>query len=194
MKKVLFVISHEYSGSDYLVRILNNNPRCVIFTSKNQYDHPDSLNWLYEHHKLSNFSGSVYGDHLLYNYLFSCKYLYSCCRFIYVIRNPKQTLSEINFPNKNFINYYKFRLRRIAEMSRKTKNAIFLSYDQLINASSFNKIEDYLGLIEPLKHLELENQNKENKNNFSKEELDSLEDCYEKYFYYINSLKTLQKL
>ena len=95
MKKVAFIISHMGSGSNYLVDVLNNNPRCAFFTSPTRYEHPDSLQWIFKYHKLNNYSGAIYGDHLLFNHSFCCKSLYDCCKFIYIIRPARQSLNEI---------------------------------------------------------------------------------------------------
>jgi hypothetical protein len=194
MKKVAFIVSHLGSGSNYLVNILNNNPRCMIFNSNSMYEHPDSLSWLFKNHKLKGFSGAIYGDHLLYNHSFSCKKLYDYCKFIYLIRPARQSLNEIyhttEYSKKNIVNYYRYRLRRICEMAKKTKNSILLTYDELISNKNFGIIEDYLGLIHPLVDQEFDGEvdfsSKENV--FEEETVRSTEDCYEKYFYYLNNL------
>ena len=196
MKKVAFIVSHIGSGSDYLVDILNNNPRCSIFNSKNKYEHPDSLHWLYKNHKLKNYSGAVYGDHLLFNHSFCCKPLYDYCKFIYVIKSPRNSLSEIYnnlkyYSKTSVVNYYRFRLRRICEMAKNTKGAMLITYDDLISGKSFGIIEKYLGLIQPLEHCRLEGEinHIQNDQQFSEKIINEVEDCYEKYYYYLNNLE-----
>lgn len=191
MRKVAFIVSHLGSDSNYLVDVLNNNPRCLIFNSSNTYDHPDSLNWLFSRHKLKNFAGAIYGDHLLYNQSFSCKLLYEYCKFIYVIGSPKKALNEIykmGYKKQSAFNYYCFRLRRICEMAKCTKNAVLLTRDELINHNNFDIIEKYLNLIQPLVSTRLDGEVEMYNNVFAEPMLRKAEDCYERYFYYLNNI------
>lgn len=199
MKKVAFIVSHFGSGSFYLVDVLNENPRCTIFGSKNRYEHPDDLQNLFKYHKLKNHSGAIYGDQLLYNHSFSCKSLYDCCKFIYVIRPARQSLNEIYKTNKTYskdgmVRYYRFRLRRICEMAKRTKNAVLLTYDELISGECFGTIQEYLKLIDPLHHLEScgETDRPSAENNFSEQIISEAQDCYEKYFYYLSKLPLIR--
>lgn len=194
MKKVAFIVSHLGAGSEYLIDILNENPRCTIFRTNNKYEHPDDLNWMFKFHKLKNYSGSVYGDNLLYNHSFSCKNLYKYCKFIYLIRPARQTLNEIyrttsKYSKESIVSYYRFRLRRICEMAKQTKDAVLITYDDLISGKSFSIIEEYLNLIEPLKHINpgsFDLSVMEDK--FGQKVVSNTQDCYEKYFYYLNNL------
>jgi hypothetical protein len=95
MKKVAFVVSHLGSGSDELVRILNENPRVIIHSTDRVYTHPNDLDWLFEQgHKLDN-ATAIYGNHLLHNASFASKSLYEICKFIYLIRPAKPSLNII---------------------------------------------------------------------------------------------------
>lgn len=194
MKKVAFIVSHLGSNSDYLVRIINNNPKCHILSSGRQYDHIDSLEYLYKFHSYKNYSGSIYGDQLLFNYSFSCKYLYKICKFIYLIRPPRQTLNEIltYYNKKNAINYYTFRLRRICEMAKQTKNAVLITYDELMGEKASDVISNYLNLADKLKHDMIEGEIKPIKNNFDESTIMKIEDKYEKYFYYLKNLELIR--
>lgn len=188
MKKVVFLISHLGSGSFDLLKILNKNPNCHIHTSEIQYYHPEDLKWIYENHKIKGYSSAIYGDHLLYNTFFYCKPLYKFCKFIYVVRSPRQTLNNIlsKFNNQNkSVNYYKLRLRRIYEMARETKGAVFTTYDNLINYRSFPIIQSYLNLSEPLDKDEFEQNDY---NDFNENLIKDAEVYYNKYFYLLNNL------
>jgi hypothetical protein len=190
MKKVVFLVSHLGSGSFNLLRILNKDPNCHFHTSEVAYKHPDDLKWIYENHKLKDYSSAIYGDHLLYNTLFYCKPLYKFCKFIYVMRSPRQTLNEIlisNFDNNQnkCINYYKFRIRRIFEMARETKGAVFTTFEDLSKFSSFSIIENYLKLSKPL---DKDNFDQNNLNNFNENLIKDAENYYNKYFYLMNNL------
>jgi hypothetical protein len=186
MKKVAFIVSHLGSGSYDFIEILNKNPRCNFFNSSVQYAHPDDIRWMFNFEKLKNYSGSVFGDHLLYNVSFQCKIFYKFCKFIYLIRPPRQVFSEIPATQKS-IDYYRFRLRRICEMAKNTPDAVFLTHDDLYKTETCSIIESYLGLkekleVKPSRNIQIES--KMNENLMSK-----IEDCYERYYYYMNNLK-----
>lgn len=189
MNKVAFVVSHFGSGSFDLINILNKNPKCNFFSSDMQYTHPEDLGWMFSNAKFRNYSGSIFGDHLLKNISFSCKSLYNYCKFIYVIRSPRFSLEEIyyNHKIKNYLSYYKFRLRRIYEMTKCTPNFLFTTWDNLSNGHDFIKIQNFLELKEPLKKDEnmfkISTQNK-----ISEKVILDAENCYEKYFYYLSKL------
>lgn len=189
MKKVAFVVSHFGSGSFDLIKILNKDPKCNFFNSNTQYTHPDDLRWMYNQSKLRNYSGSVFGDHLLKNTSFSCKSLYNCCKFIYVIRPPRFCLEEIynKYKIKNYLLYYKFRLRRIYEMAKNTPNFLFLTWEDLSNNSGFSKIEEFLNLKDPLKKEE-DVFKISTEFDINETIISDAENCYEKYFYYLTKL------
>lgn len=191
MKKVVFIISHLESGSQGLVNILNNNIKCNFFTSNISYTHPDDLNNLFLNEKLKNYSGSVFGDHLLHNTSFYCESFYKMCKFIYVLRSPRQTLNLIlsknySYSQKNIFNNYILRVRRIYEMIRKTPNSLFLTWEDLQNDATYNIIENYIK-VKPL------NFNKNyfatcEKNDFNENLILESERYYEKYLYLIKNL------
>jgi hypothetical protein len=101
-----------------------------------------------------------------------------------------------NYTEKDAWNYYRFRLRRICEMAKQTKNAILITHDELMDKSgkAFNLISNYLRLSEPLCHdiVEGEILNLETKNEIDLSLLEKTEDCYEKYYYYLNNLEILR--
>lgn len=190
MKKIAFVVSHLGSGSFNLINILNKNPRCNFFNSKIQYSHPDDVRWMFNNAKLKNYSGSVFGDHLLYNNSFSCKSLYNYCKFIYVIRSPRFALNHIykNYKLKNFASYYRFRLRRICEMAKNTPNFIFFTWEELANKSAIPILEKFLNV----RLQKDENLFKmESEDILSEKIISETEDCYERYYYYLNNLRKL---
>jgi len=187
MKKVAFIVSHLGSGSYALLNILNKNSRCNFFESKTQYTHPEDIRWMFNFEKLKNYSGSVFGDHLLHNVSFQCKALYKYCKFIYLIRPPRQVFSQIP-GTKKMINYYRFRLRRICEMAKNTPSGLFLTYDDLHKEETYSIIENYLGLKEKLEILSFDN-NSQIENQINESLMIKIEDCYERYYYYMNNLK-----
>lgn len=150
MKKVLFVTSHLGSGSTDLVEILNDNNRVQIYNQGAEYDHPTSLDWLFEAGHKNTTAAAIYGDHLLFNMNLTCKRLYDVCHFIYFVRPARATLNEIaktcRYSEQGMFNYYVFRLRRIYEMAKRTPGAVLLTWENAKQGKGFDLIEDYLGL------------------------------------------------
>jgi len=192
MKKVVFIVTHLCSGSSDLMNVLNENPRIDIKKTDTVYDHPDTLNSLFNlGHKLDN-TAAVYGDQLFYNISLSCKRFYDFSKFVYLIRRPDPTIAEI-VANPNFSysiesasRYYCFRLRRICEMARKTPGSVFLTWEDLVYHKGHEVLEKYFKLKDPL-----------NPCNPTIEKprvdipIDILERCeasYERHLYYTNQL------
>jgi hypothetical protein len=191
MKKVCFIVSHLGSGSSDLVEVLNGNPRCSIQNSSVRYGGPDDLDWLFANPHKCRDSSAVYGDHLLYNTSLSCKSLYDRCKFIYLIRPARASLNETAKSNKYrpvfAARYYSFRLRRICEMARKTKDALFLVWDDLASGKAFPSIEEYLGLKVQLK-AEHQHFPACTSDEFDERLVSECQDAYERYYYYLAGL------
>jgi hypothetical protein len=190
MKKVAFVVSHLGSGSDDLVRVLNDNPRLVVHNTNGEYSHPTDLSWLFKlGHKQDN-AAAIYGDHLLHNAGFSCKALYDYCQFIYMIRSARSSLNEIvslsNYQPENAAKYYTFRLRRICEMAKSTPGAVLLTWEDLANRQGLPLIEEYLGLKLPLRLME--DLRTEKKDEVPHEIVEEAQESYERYLYYLRQL------
>jgi len=193
MKKVCFVVSHLGSGSTDLVDILNDNPRCEIKNSSVSYSSPEDLEWLFASRHKCRDSSAVYGDHLLFNTSLSCKSLYDKCKFIYVVRPARGSLNEIHTIQEYGLRgifaarYYSFRLRRICEMARKTKDSLLLVWDDLASGSAFSSIEEYLGLKTQLK-AEHHHFNAGTRDDFDEHLISECQDAYERYYYYLTRL------
>src|SRR5581483_5367312 len=129
MKQVTIVVSHEGSGSSALCSLLDKNSRIQWCKPNIIYDHPFSLEKITSiSHKLKN-AAAIWLDEILYNHYFSSKILYEWCRFIYVIREAKPTLSLITESRADLLGkarYYTYRLRRICEMARRTPGAVLV--------------------------------------------------------------------
>lgn len=194
MKKVCFIVSHLGSGSQDLLDILNENPRCSIENSQTRYSNPEDLNWLFSKPHKCRDSSAIYGDHILFNPSFSCKSLYNVCKFIYIIRPPRQSLNQTHIFRKSGLEgefaakYYSFRLRRICEMARKTPNSLLLTWDDLSSGRAFSSIEEYLKLSTQLK-VEYRHFCSENRDEFDESLLAKCEDAYERYYYYLSKLE-----
>jgi len=196
MKKVVFICSHLYSGSDALYESMNLHQKIQGFKSYkgNIYESPLHLLRLCENiHKINNRS-AVYLDNLVYNYQISTKSVYDYCKFIYVLTKPEHVINSLISIEKkkvsHAINYYNFRLRRICEMAKRTPGAIFLTFEDMAQGKGMNLISDYLELREPVEFnpLYLAPFQK----TFSTDLLGSVlrsqvEDTYERYLYFLKN-------
>ena len=188
MKKVCFVVSHLGSGSSELVESLNKNPRCEIHSTRVQYSSPDSLNWMFARgHKMRN-SSAVYGDHMLLNASLSCKKFYEFCKFIYVIRPARQSMEGImasGYGEEEASRYYRFRLRRMCEMAKRTPGAVLATWDDMLRGEILGAIESYLGLDVPLERM-IPSENAPSKAKESS--VEQCQDAYERYHYFMKNL------
>ena len=184
MKKVAFVVSHLGSGSEELVRILNENPRVIIHNTDRSYTHPSDFDWLFDQeHKLDN-AAAIYGHCLLHNWSFASKALYEICQFIYLIRPAKPSLNIIqakNYTPHTACRYYCFRLRRICEMAKQTPGAVFLTWQDLADGRGQALIENYLNLKDPLSRGSFSEPIDE----MPPELVEKTQDSYERYYYYL---------
>lgn len=197
MKNILFVCSHLYSGSSVLCDALNQNPRIQGYkiASYNPYSNPVNLLTLTgQNHKLNNRS-AIYMEELLYNHHLTTKVAYKECKFIYVIREPRSVLNFLINKNKmapSFaVRHYRFRLRRIWEMAKKTPGAILLTWDDLAAGRGISMIDEYLNLKKPLAFnpLALNDLSKQ----FTSDLIDvnrrvECEDSFQKYLYSLKNL------
>jgi len=196
MKKIVFICSHLCSGSSALYDAMNENPRIHGFkqNSLNAYESPFSLVTLTNKtHKMNNAS-AIYMDELLKNYQFTSKESYSYCNFIYIVRSPEFTITQIINQYKSdpeyAARYYTFRLRRLCEMAQKTNNSILLTYDQLVEGNGIELINDVLGLKTPIQFNP--NSLEKYKKNFNTELLGSnlrlkIHDSFERYLYFLKN-------
>lgn len=157
----LFVVSHLYSDSSKLVTSLEEKTKFIDIV--NPISHPQDLI------ELTQGYNCPCGFHLLYNHEFSCRELYKNSKFIFLIRDPRQTMSaliENGFTASQAYNYYIFRIRRIYEMFKETNGTFYLWNDLY---------KDRIDLS----------------NKLPRNLLDKSENIYEKYLFHIKSI--LQK-
>lgn len=187
MNKILLICSHLESDSD---NFLNNLDSGAKFQRLNaNYNNLDSLflkklNFEYNKRPL------VYFDQILYNHEFSCKELFNYIDFVYIIGNPKKTLTNLVYKNiydqKTACSYYCLRLRRIYEMIKKSKNYLVFFDEDLKNPEIYKQVHKMFNLHDKLK-LKFNSQTKQ-KVRMDKEVLDEAEEFYEKYRYKIKNL------
>lgn len=195
MKRILFVCSHPYSGSSGLCDALNRHPRIQGYNiaSRAPYTSVQSLIALTEQsHKLTN-RAAIYMDELLSNHQLSTKIAYQTCKFIYVIREPENVLTQLVINNKIKPEFacrtYLFRLRRLCEMAKRT-NGVLLTWDDLKSSKGLDLIEEYLDLRQKIQFDPLLLQpysRKLNSDNIGIKRLEYAEEAYQKYLYWLKS-------
>jgi hypothetical protein len=184
MNKVILLITHLGSESRKLCNILDKSKRIQWIRDTLEYDHPRFiLSLSATEHKYSNSIG-LFINEILFNYQISHKSIYNVCDFIYLARSPKETFSQINSDLSFFSNYYIFRLRRMYEMARETKNAMFLRWEDVENGKALKILEEKLHLPEKL---EFDNES-HIKKQLSVKLLREAENAFELYTYRINKL------
>lgn len=192
MKKVCFIVSHLGSGYEDLLRVLNRNPRCEFQNSGSRYDGPPALDWMFRKGHKCRDSSAVYGDALLYNMQLSCRSLYGECKYIYLVRPARASLnviarSGLKYAESSAASYYRFRLRRMCEMARRTPDAMLVTWDDLAKGRAFPTIEDHLGLNAQLSTT-YEEFAAETGDHFNERLVNECQDAYERYYYYLNKL------
>lgn len=196
MKKIVFICSHLYSGSGMLYNAMNSHSKIQGYKADalNRYISPIDLIGLTNFkHKVKNRS-AIYMDEILYNFQISSKDIYHYCKFIYLVARPVNTINFIishDKKNPNYaVLYYKFRLRRLCEMAKRTPGAVFLTYDQLFESKVMDLISEYLDLSDPIlfdpSSLEFFNRG------FGTDLLglnlrSEVENTYEKYLYFLKN-------
>lgn len=189
MKKVTFLVTHLGSGSGCLTRCLGENPRVQCYQSGLMYTSPYPVQVLtsYEH-KCRN-SAAIWLDEHVYNYSFCCKELYERCKFIYLIREARGSLEELTgvhlYEAQAAMRHYCYRLRRIAEMARRTRGAVLLTHDDLEAGKGADLIEELLNLKEPLR---LVPPKTARSMTVSTTVVDTAQRCYERYLYKLRQM------
>jgi hypothetical protein len=182
MNKILLVCSHLESGSDCVVSNLNsgsklqklnfsyNDPYC-LFSKKTNFEYRKRPKYGF--------------DHILYNHEFTCKNLFQFIYFVYIIGDPKKTITNLVYKNiydqKIACNYYCFRIRRIYEMIKNSKNYLLFFEEDLVKEDLYFKIQKMLGIRDKLK-IKIKPQEKIDIK-IEKSLMDETEAFYEKYRY-----------
>lgn len=188
MKKVCFVVSHLGSGSGSLVAALNGHPQCQIGESGAKYDSPASFRWLFRMGHKCRDASAVYGDHLLFNSSISSREVYARCRPIFVVRPARHSLNHIiagGYSPEGAASYYRFRLRRICEVAKRSPGSLLLTWDDLARREPLCIIKEYLGLSRDLPVVEVAADPPE----VCPERLvDECQLAYDRYHYYLSKL------
>lgn len=199
MKKVVFICSHLYSGSNALYEAMNNHSRIQGYSGLNRYlSCLQLLNLCEFNHKVKNRS-AIYMDQIIYNHQISSEEIYKYCKFIYIIRRPEVPINFMISNDKiksNFaLLYYKFRMRRLCEMAKRTPGSILLTYDDLSEGKGLDLISEYLELPQPIEFspLSLSSLNRSfGTDLLGKGHRLEVEDSYERYLYFLRNLSLRQ--
>jgi Intein splicing domain len=140
----LSVMGHENFVTDSAIvhncMPLNDNRYLSTFPQLT-YTHPIDLKKLEAKDKYVR----AYADVIVNNYQFACQALYKFCYFIYLLGNPNQTMHELTkeLSAEGAYNYYRFRLRRMYEMSFKTPKAICVTWENINNIKEFLDLNEF---------------------------------------------------
>ncbi len=153
--KFVFLMTHLGSGSDYLCESLSQVPTICCNHTNKVYTHPTDLDSL----KNKDRYAKIFLDTIEFNYSFATTSLYNCCKFIYLIRNPKQSLGKMvkdGYSRESAVSYYLFRLRRMYETAYLTPGSLFLTYEDMFKEGGRTLISEFLGVkaIPPIKFLD----------------------------------------
>lgn len=166
------------------------NPKINFFRIENIYNHPDVVNELTSlKHSVADTS-AIYCDHLVGNHELSSKAINKMAKFIYLIRDPKQTLSliledkSLNYTIDTAYSYYIFRMRRIYEMIKVTNN-LFLTWNDLSDANLQSNLSEFLNVDFKFKKL---NVVRHVSSSVPSDILIKAEEIYEKYLFNIKKL------
>lgn len=146
MKGVLFLSTHIGSGYDDLFNALDTHPRIDGFKSDMSYDHYDKIEALVSNPHKYNKSNSIWMDLLLHNHSFTCKAIMSICKFVYLMREPRESLSAIiatgQYDAERAARYYRYRLSGLCEYAVRSGGYV-LTHDRLKELAG---LEVHLGL------------------------------------------------
>jgi hypothetical protein len=98
-------------------------------------DHPDKVQGIVGlPHKVAH-AGAVFGVELLLNYQLTCRRLVEFSRAVYVLSDPRKAIPRVMasglYDQESAARLYCFRLRRLAELARKTTNGLLLTESDL---------------------------------------------------------------
>ena len=133
-------------------------------------------------------ASAVYGDHLLFNASVTSKEMYGRFLNIFVVRPARHSLNEIinmGYNERGASSYYRFRLRRICEMAKRSPDSVLVSWEELAKESTADIISEYLGLPT------LINPPAPSESSIEACSESTVEECqmaYERYYYYLNGL------
>jgi len=154
MKRTLFLASHFGSGYEFLYEILNSHPVIQGFQVHQAFDHPSQiLDFVAQAKHKNDTTLAVYMTPILSNFSISHKKICEMGKFVYLIRPPLHTLNTLvnggNFTPTHALDYYLFRLRRLAQMSKMT-GGVLLTCDNLEKNEGWELVQKYLKLKTPI--------------------------------------------
>jgi hypothetical protein len=184
--KQVFIASHLGAGADMLVDMISANRRIGKINRDNTqvYTDPIALDYAQRKTLEINSDARMFVDRLVYNYEFAHKSFYDNCYFVFLVREPEEslkTLLEMGYNAKTASRYYNYRLRRLCEMSRKAKNKILVTWDELISKNAFTLIKNFVGM----KELNLIYRPYKIEKTIDQDTVFSCRQCYDRYLNYL---------
>lgn len=197
MKRVLFIISHIGSGTDVLFNTLADNPRiqgCRLPLVYTGYPAIESLTK--QPHKYET-SASIWMEELLFNFSLASKDLYELCSFVFLVREAEPSLNEtlktdwlpFQYSQRGAMYYYKYRLRRICEIAKRTPGAVLLTWEDLVSGKGLPLMEEYLNLKTPLK---LKGRDWDSKNIVETKYVEEAQRSYERHLWFLRQLNLVK--
>ncbi len=194
MKRVLFLSSHPGANAEQLSKLLECNKYIQFYDSNAVYRHPSDVATLQLSPHKDTTTAAIYATLLLDNGRLSGKSLYKFCHFVYFIRSPKATITELVNNKvcnlKNAIDLYVIRIRRIYEMAFQTPEAVFLTWDNIKDNKGLDLIEKYFYLKSPLQY---NDSFTEPKDCILASYLQEAEEAYEGIIYRMKQLKYINQ-
>ena len=191
MKRVLFLSSHPGANAEQLAASLECNPCIQFYNNDSVYRHPSDIAALQLLPHKNTTTAAIYAALLLDNGNLSGRALYKFCHFVYFIRGPKFTITELVKTKtlKNAIDLYVLRIRRLYEMAVQSPEAVFLTWDNIQEKKGLNLIENHFHLKTPLQY----DAFTEPKDGILSSYLQEAEEAYEGIIYRIRQLKHISQ-
>lgn len=149
MKRASILFSHIGAGSDVVFNALCSHPNIDGFKTGSVYDHYESFVELTSFHHKNENACSIWMDEVLHNFQFTCKSMLRHIYPVFVIREPRGSLTEIMGQGYDAIraaNYYCYRLRGLCEYAGRVKPFVIV-YDEM-NLSGIESYFEIKGSIQ----------------------------------------------
>lgn len=185
----IFIATHIGAGGSMLVDMISANRRIAkIYRDNTQvYTDPIALDYAQRKTLENNPNARAFVDRIVFNHEFAHKSFYSDCLFVFLIREPENTLKhlvEIGYTENAAARYYTYRLRRLCEMARQSKHKIIITWDELINKKAFPRIKTLIGA----KELNSIYKPYKNEKTVSQATVSTCRRAYERYLNYLHAI------
>ena len=186
----LFIATHIGGGGGLLKRCLATNTSVYCRNGLHVYLHPSNLDDM----KKEDTYARVAADRLVYNFQMAAPSVMGLSTFAYVVREPRAVLDHLHdahgYSWDGALNYYRFRLRRLCEMARRTPRSFLFTFDDVVTGRALGLIQSKFGLKHPfvLKYEPAE----EGYPAAPIGHLEIAQTSYERHLYYMRNLKLME--